>query len=215
MLPLSVFQGSEKIVEVAVEAMEVDDTLWIHYFDDFARDKLHLPNDIAPLTRQILQVYIGVNALDCKDMLSKLVSLHVRLHVHQLDIAKVVRVLRPMLELEREGSSLKPDPTATLTLESVVSPKHTAGQKRLPNISSFIVIMLFETFCEAALRSSVKLTQCCKSYLGIVCSLFALILCIRVFQLRCILLMLCIHTLSTDVYTFHGRGYSGWSHSRK
>ena len=166
------FQGSEKI-EVAVEAMKVDDTLWVRYFDDFARDKLHLPNEITPLTRQILQVYIGINALESNDTLSKVVSLHVRLHVHQLDISKVVRVLKPVSELE--SLSLKPDPTATLAFESLVSPKHIAGQKRLPNISSFIVTKLFETFCEAALKSTctVKLTQCCKSYLDMVSSLFA------------------------------------------
>ena len=173
---LSVFQGSENCVGVAVEAMKADDTLWIHYFDDFARQKLHLFNEITPLTRQILQVYIGINAPDCNDTLSKVVSLHVRAHVHQLDISKVVRVLRPVSELEIRSSSFKADPAATLTLESVVSPKHIAGQKRLPNISSFIVSMLFKAFCEAtmrgtALRTTVELTQCCKSYLGIVRSL--------------------------------------------
>jgi len=166
-----VFQGSESCVEVAVEAMKADRTLWKHYFEDFARHKLNL-NEATPLTCQILQVYIGINAPDCNDTLSKVVSLHVRLHVHQLDISKVVRVLRPVSELESRSLSLKADPTATLTLESVVSPKHTAGQMRLPNISSFIISMLFETFCEATMRGTVKLTQCCKSYLGIVRSLF-------------------------------------------
>jgi len=167
-----VFQGSENCVGVAVEAMKADDTLWIHYFDDFARQKLHLFNEITPLTRQILQVYIGINALDCNDTLSKVVSLHVRLHVHQLDISKVVRVLRPVSELESEGSSLQPVPTATLTLESLASPEHTVGQKRLPNLSSFVVDMLFKTFHESALRTTVKLSQCCKSYFGIVFAFF-------------------------------------------
>ena len=165
------FQGSESCVEVAIEAMKADHTLWMHYFDDFARHKLNL-NEATPLTCQILQVYIGINAPDCNDILSKVVSLHVRFHVHQLDISKVVRVLRPVSELESRSLSLKADPTATITLESVVSPKHTEGQRRLPNISSFIVSMLFETFCEATMRGTVKLTQCCKSYLGIVRSLF-------------------------------------------
>ena len=161
------FQGSKSCAEVAVEAMKADDTLWNHYVDDFTQHKLHLLNEGNPLTRQILQVYIGI---DCNDTLSKVVSLHVRLHVHQLDISKVVRVLRPVSELE---SSLKPDPTATSAFqESVMSPKHIAGQKQLPNILSFIVNMLFGAFCEAARRSTVMLTQCCKSYLGIVRSLF-------------------------------------------
>lgn len=154
--------------------MKTNNTLGVDYFDDFAGHKLHMFKEITPLTRQILQVYIGIDALDSNDILSKVVSLHVRLHVHQLDISKVVRVLRPVPELE--GSSLKPDFSTTLAFESLVSPKHIADQKWLPNISSFIVTMLFETFCEAALRSTctVKLTQCCKSYLGIVCSLFDL-----------------------------------------
>ena len=150
--------------------MKVDDSLWNKYFEDFAQQKLHLS---TPFTRQILQTYIGINALDDDDILSKIVSLHVRLHVYQIDISKVVRVLRPVSELESEGSSLIPDLTATFAFESVVSPKHIAGQKRLPNISSVIISMLFNTFCEVALRSSDNLTQCCKSYFGIVCSLFA------------------------------------------
>ena len=170
------FQGNERCVEVAVEAMKVDNNLWIRYFDDFARHKLDL-SEMPPLTRQILEVYIGINALDCSDTLSKVISLHVRLHVHQLDISKVVRVLRPVQKLESEASTRKTDPTATLALESLVSPKHTVGQRQLPNISSFIVCMLFETFCEAALRTTVKLIQCYKSYLGIVGSFFACLKC--------------------------------------
>ena len=202
------FQGSESCVEVAVKAMEADDTLWIHYFDDFTQHKLHLLNEGTPLTRQILRVYIGIDALDCNNALSKVVSLHVRLHVHQLDISTVVRVLRPMLGLESEpDSSLKPDPTATYTFESLA--KHTAGQKRLPNILSFIVNMLFGAFCEAARRNTVMLTQCCKSYLGIVRSLY-----VHFNVLNCLNHGVFI-ILSTDVYTFHGRGYSGWSPSRK
>ena len=208
-LSFSVFQGSEKIIEVAIEAMEVDDTLWVRYFDDFARGKLHLPTEITPLTRQILQVYIGIDALQSSDTLSKVVSLHVRHHVHQLDISNVVRVLKPVSELE--SSSLEPDPSTTLTFESLVSPKHSAGHKRLPNISSFIVTKLFETFCEAALKSTftVKLTQCCKSYLDMVSSLIA---CYLLPRDDTLILLTKVIILSTDVYTFHGRGYSGWSH---
>ena len=167
------FQGSESCAEIAVEGMKADDTLWNHYVDDFTQHKLHLLNKGTPLMRKILQVYIGSDALDCNDILSKVVSLHVRLRVHQLDISKVVRVLRPVSELE---SSLKPDPAATRAFESLVSPKRIAGQKQLPDILSFIVNMLFEAFCESAHGSTVMLTQCCKSYLGIVRSLFEPIL---------------------------------------
>lgn len=155
-------------MKVTVEAMQSDDTLWVRYFDDFARHKLHLL-EVTSLTRHILHLYIGIDTLNCEDALSKLVSLHVRLHVHHLDIAKVVRVLNPILKLESQGSLLKPDPTKTFALKSVVSPEHTVGRKRLPNISSFIVTMLFETFSEAVgTKSSDKLKEWHKSYLGIV-----------------------------------------------
>ena len=155
-------------MKVTVEAMQSDDTLWVRYFDDFARHKLHLL-EVTPLTRHILHLYIGIDTLNCEDALSKLVSLHVRLHVHHLDIAKVVRVLNPISKLESQGSSLKPDPTKTFALKSVVSPEHTVGRRRLPNISSFIVTMLFETFTEAvSTKSSAKLKEWHKSYIGIV-----------------------------------------------
>ena len=161
-------QKSDSCVKVAVEAMQSDNTLWVRYFDDFARHKLHLL-ETTLLTRHILHLYIGIDSLNCEDALSKLVSLHVRLHVHHLDIAKVVRVLNPISKLESQGSPLKSDPAITLALKSVVSPEHTVGQKRPPNISSFIVTMLFETFSEAvSTKSTDKLTEWHKSYLGIV-----------------------------------------------
>jgi len=198
--------------------MKANNHLWIQYFDEFARHKLGLFKQITPLTRQILEVYIGIDALDCKDALSKVVSLHVRLYVHQLDISKVVRVLRPVLELETEGSSLDDDPTGTFTFKSLVSPKHIAGQKQLPNISSFVVFMLFKTFCEAAPRSTVMLTQCCKCYLGIVGSLFACFNVLGCYTYRNSKYLLCnlrSCILSTDVYTIHERGHFRWSHSGK
>ena len=161
-------QESDSCVKVAVEAMQSDDTLWVRYFDDFAWHKLHLL-ETTLLTRHILHLYIGIDSLNCEDVLSKLVSLHVRLHVHHLDIAKVVRVLNPISKLESEGSPLKSDPAITLALKSVVSPEHTVGRKGLPIISSFIVTLLFETFCEAvSTKSTDKLTEWHKSYLGIV-----------------------------------------------
>ena len=161
-------QGSDSCVKVAVEAIQSDDSLWNRYCDDFAQYKLHLP-EMTSLTRYILHLYIGIDTLNCEDALSKLVSLHVRLHVHHLDIAKVVRVLNPISKLETQGSPLKPDPTKTFALKSVVSPEHTVGRKRLPNISCFIVTMLFETFSEAvSTKSTDKLTEWYKSYLGIV-----------------------------------------------
>ena len=147
-------QESDNCVKVAVQAMQKDDTLWVCYFDDFARYKLHLL-EMTHLTRYILHLYIGIDSLNCGDSLSKLVLLHVRLHVHQHDIAKVVRVLNPISKLESQGSPLKPE--------------HTVGQKQPPNISFFIVTMLFEIFSEAvSTKCTDKLTEWHKSYLGIV-----------------------------------------------
>ena len=121
------------------------------------------------LTRHILHEYIGIDTFDCEDELSKLISFHVRLHVHNLDIAKVTRLLEPISKLETKSLSLHPDPTTPFAQTSVVSPEYTVGQKRLPNISLFIVAKLFGAFSEAASTTNTdKLTQWHRSYLGIV-----------------------------------------------
>ena len=156
-------------MEDAVEAMQEDESLWKCYCDNVAQHKLHLPPEMALLTRQILHEYIGIDTFDCEDALSKLISFHVRLHVHNLDIAKVARLLEPISKLETKSLSLHPDPTTPFAQTSVVSPEYIVGQKRLPNISLFIVAKLFGAFSEAASTTSTdKLTQWHRSYLGIV-----------------------------------------------
>ena len=169
----SVLQGSESCVEVVAEAMQRDDSLWKHYCEDFIWYKLHLSPEKTLFVQDILHLYIGSDLLDCTDALSKLVSLHVRLHVHQLDIAKVLKVLKPISKLESISSPLMPNPTTIFALKSVVSPEHTMDKKGLPNISSFIVTVLFEAFSEAGSKD--ELTQWHRSYLSIVCIHFTVV----------------------------------------
>ena len=169
----SVLQGNESCVEVVAEAMQRDDSLWTHYCEDFIWYKLHLSPEKTLFGQDILPLYIGSDVLDCTDALSKLVSLHVRLHVYQLDIAKVIKVLKPISKLESISSPLMSNPTTIFALKSVVSPEHTMAEKRLPNISSFIVTMLFEAFSEAASKD--ELTQWRRSYLNIVCIHFTVV----------------------------------------
>ena len=160
-------------MEDAVKAMQKDESLWNCYCDDVAQHKLHLPPEMTLLTRHILHEYIDIDTLDCEDVLAKLISFHVRLHVHKLDVAKVARLLEPISKLESKGLPLKPVPTTTFAQTSFVSAEYTLGQKMLPNISFFIVAKLFEAFSEASsTTNTVKLTQWHRSYLGIVSLLF-------------------------------------------
>lgn len=161
----SVLQGSESCLEIVAKAMQSDDSLWTHYCEDFIWYKLHLFPEKTLFIQDILHLYIGSDVLDCTNALSKLVSLHVRFHVHQLDIVKVMKVLKPISKLESMSSPLMPNPI--VGLKSVVSPVDTVDKKRLPNISSFIVTMLFEAFSEAASKD--ELTQWHRSYFSVVC----------------------------------------------
>ena len=114
---------------VAAEAVDSDPDgcVWSRYFEDFAYHKLHLESKVPTLTKSLLESYIGT--LDNSHGLAQLVSLHVRLHLRQLDLTKVTRVLRPISRMHEEMKTLSPtraDPAVTLAgLASVAVPKST------------------------------------------------------------------------------------------
>ena len=128
------------------------------------------------LKQEILNVYIG--AVDTKDALTQLVSLHVRLHVHQLNLTKVASILRPICRVHHELETLSLV-TKTITAPQVF-PHHGKSVLQMPeNRVTFIVEMLFSFFCScsavdhkdtATRRASDddKFRQWCKSYCNIV-----------------------------------------------
>ena len=65
---------------MAIQALCDNDGLWQKYLEDFTHQKLHLEYE--------------------RDALQRLAILHVYVHIHKLNLAKVVSILRPLDKIE-------------------------------------------------------------------------------------------------------------------
>ncbi len=134
--------------------------IWSSYFEDFAHYKLHL--ELNPQTNRILEVYIG--SIDEMDSLTRLVSLHVRLEVGQLDLGKLSRILRPFSRVLQEMQTLsadavRPSITSMVDIESVIE---------RPTLGAFTVNILFTTISSLQEGDDDKICQWHRSYNDIV-----------------------------------------------
>ena len=143
------------VVETVLENDSAHD-LWKRYFMDLVHDKLHLEADVAPLTYSLLESHIGVLE---GGALTRLVMLHVRLHVRQLDIAKVANILRQITRIHQKTlttSAVAPD----VTLAALVSNVMTCEQTKHPSLAATVINTLFQSLrffvAEVACTSEVE-----------------------------------------------------------
>ena len=135
-------------LEITASAMnEYRDRIWNRYFDDFVHYKLHLTPEASLLAIEILKAYIG--PVTGRSALARLVSLHVRLHVYQMDLTKVTAVLKPISRMQQ---SLHPAATGSLADLSVTSPLH--DPKSIARIPQTFVSLIVETLYTFALHMS-------------------------------------------------------------
>ncbi len=155
-------QNKKACLEVAVASMKNDTAqeIWKRYFEDFAHFKLHLESKVLPLTSDILKSYFGL--MDGKDFLARLVSLHVRLEVGQLDLGNLSRILRPISRVQQEMQSLSPDAlvTSITLMESVL--------KRPPTLGVYTVDILFTAISSLKEGDDDTICQWHRSYNDIV-----------------------------------------------
>ena len=139
--------------------------IWKRYFEDFVHFKLHLESKVLPLTNRILTVYIG--SIDEKDSLTRLVSLHVRLEVGQLDLGKLSRTLRPISRVAQEMETLTTMPDAVLT--SITSMVDIRSVTESPEtLGAFTVDILFTAISSLQEVDDEKINQWHRSYNDIV-----------------------------------------------
>lgn len=84
-----------------MEAIQDNTDIWDRYFNDFVQHKLKLNSEESSenVAQLILRTYLGqLNELDA---LSRIVTLHFYMQVHQLDLAKLACVLRPLNKLRQ------------------------------------------------------------------------------------------------------------------
>lgn len=130
---------------------------------------------IAPLAHNVLEAYTATS--DATDALTRVVSLHVCLKVDQLDLTKVIGILRPIARIHRELETISPMIESTIKSVSVMSPDHSSKFVKMPpTLTTFIVDTLFtsiRTSCVgivplASESKSGNLTLWYKSYRDIV-----------------------------------------------
>ena len=131
-------------LSLAVHALLEEDTLWRKYLEDFTHQKLRLEFGNAGISHKVLRAAFG--RLEERNALQRLAILHVYVHVHKLNLAKVVSILRPLDKIE-EAVSLFPSmseklysPTESF-LENVEGGESLLGRPEA--LSVFIIDTLF------------------------------------------------------------------------
>ena len=127
-----------------MHALLEEDTLWRKYLEDFTHQKLRLEFGNAGISHKVLRAAFG--RLEERNALQRLAILHVYVHVHKLNLAKVVSILRPLDKIE-EAVSLFPSmseklysPTESF-LENVEGGESLLGRPEA--LSVFIIDTLF------------------------------------------------------------------------
>lgn len=90
--------GEGTCLSVAIQALCENDSLWQKYLEDFTHQKLHLEYGNTGTGHKILRAAFG--KLEKREAFLRLAILHVYVHIHKLNLAKVVSILRPLDKIE-------------------------------------------------------------------------------------------------------------------
>ena len=117
-----VLQSEEEgVLKVALTAMMENSELYRRYSEAFTHKKLRLPNTSSGLSFRILKLaFMQLNSDD--NILNRFSLLHICIHVFQLDLARLVQVMRPLDTLLALTEKIPDDP-----FTPVVSPSPTAS----------------------------------------------------------------------------------------
>lgn len=95
----SLTQAEEKTcISITVQALMKSDNLWQKYLEDFTRQKLRLEFGSTGISHKILRAAFG--KLEKRNAIQRLALLHVYIHMHRVNLAKVVSILRPLDQIE-------------------------------------------------------------------------------------------------------------------
>ena len=100
----------------------MSDNLWQKYLEDFTRQKLRLEFGNTGISHKILRAAFG--RLEKKSAIQRLALLHIYIHMHRVNLAKVVSILRPLDQIEVAVSFLP-----SLHSVQIYSPSHAIIDK--------------------------------------------------------------------------------------
>ncbi len=124
--------------------------LWQRYLEDFTHHKLHLDFGSTGISHKILRVAFG--KLEEQAALQRLAILHVYVHIHKLNLAKVVSVLRPLDRIEIAASILPSLSVRSPTQSFLHNVEHSGDFLGRPEaLSVFIIDTLFSAITGIAM----------------------------------------------------------------
>ena len=121
--------------------MQSDQEIWQKYYNDFVNQYLHMSGAPDDIEHKLLQITLADKLNNYKEM--KAVALHCYIYLHQLDIAKVVALLKPLAQLKdktvRDEQSLYlADPQ-----QSLIAPTQASKSVQESIISKYVIDSLF------------------------------------------------------------------------
>lgn len=124
--------------------MTKNDILWQKYLEDFTHQKLGLEFGSTGISQKVLRAAFG--NLQERTVVQRLAVLHVYVHIHKLNLAKVVSILRPLEQIEKAKAVL-PSLTSRISspsqsiLEEVEDNENLFGHPEA--LSVFVINTLF------------------------------------------------------------------------
>jgi len=148
---LYAFQVGEKsVIAVAVNEMQSDEKVWLKYYDEFVSEYLHMTAAPDSIEHKLLRLTFDDALSSYSDM--KAIALHCYMYLYQLDLAKIVALLKPLKQLKvaKDENSVYPDDPE----QSIVI---TSQPVQGTNISKFIVESLFVALINILFHKGEKL----------------------------------------------------------
>lgn len=132
-------------MSVAIRAMKSIDSLWQDYLEDFTHQKLRLEFGNSGLSHKVLRAAFG--KLEERSAVQRVAVLHVYIHLHKLNLAKIVSILRPLDKIEKT-KAVFPSLTERIGSPSRIFREMESDGNSLgcpETLSAFIINTLFST----------------------------------------------------------------------
>ena len=172
------------MIAVAVKEMRNDEEMWQKYYNEFVSQYLHMSAAPDSIEHKLLRLTFDDLLNNYNEM--KAIAIHCYMYLYQLDLAKVVALLKPLKQLKvmKDEKSVYPDDSE----QPIV---FTSQAVQGTNISKFIVDSLFVALINILYHNGKKLDllqEWYSSYRDLVSchSLYAPLNCITV---NCVVLL--------------------------
>ena len=151
-------QAGEKYMSaVAIKEMQNDESMWQKYYNDFTNYFLHMSSAPNSIEHQLLQLTFDDVLHSYKEM--KAIAAHCYIHLYQLDLAKVVALLKPLGQLHivrDDQASLYPENPEYTFVSTLQASKAIPGSK---DISKFVIESLFAVLINAVYSKGDRMSQ--------------------------------------------------------